>query len=94
MRGQSRPQHPPEAPQPILAMRDNEYKLIYLADDDRFEQFYLPTDPLELDNVFLHQGHLRSTWQIDLRRLAREGHEEQTEGLSEDVASRIKALGY
>lgn len=86
--------HPPEAPQPILAMRDNEYKLIFFADDDRFEQFYLPTDPLELDNVFLHQGHLRSTWQIDLRRLAREGHEEQTEGLSEDVASRIKALGY
>jgi len=94
MRGQSRPQHPPEAPQPILAMRDNEYKLIYFADDDRFEQFYLPTDPLELDNVSLHQGHLRSTWQIDLRRLATEGREEAADALHEDVASRIQALGY
>lgn len=94
MRGQCRPQHPPEAPQTTLAMRDSEYKLIYFAGDERFELFYLPTDPLELDNVFLHQGHLRSTWQIDLQRLAREGREEQFEGLSEDVASRIQALGY
>jgi arylsulfatase A-like enzyme len=86
--------HPPEAPQTILAMRDNEYKLIYFAGDDRFELYYLPTDPLELDNVFLHQGHLRTQWQVDLRRLASEGREAVAEELSADVASRIQALGY
>lgn len=86
--------HPPEAPQTILAMRDNEYKLIYFADDDRFEFFYLPTDPLELDNVFLHQGHLRSAWQIDLQRLAADYREVTESALDDDVASRIQALGY
>lgn len=86
--------HPPEAPQTILAMRDNEYKLIYFAGDDRFEFYYLPSDPLELDNVFLHQGHLRTQWQVDLRRLASESREAVADELSEDVASRIQALGY
>ncbi|MCA8979033.1 MAG: sulfatase [Planctomycetes bacterium] len=86
--------HPPEAPQTILAMRDSEYKLIYFAGDDRYELYYLPTDPLELDNVFLHQGHLRTQWQVDLHRLAAESRDAVADNFQADVASRIQALGY
>jgi len=84
--------HPPEAPQTILAMRDAKYKLLYFAGDDRFELYFLPTDPLELDNVFAHQGHLRTQWQLDLQDLAGKRHDAQE--LDGEIASRIKALGY
>ena len=84
--------HPPEAPQTILAMRDAKYKLLYFAGDDRFELYFLPTDPLELDNVFAHQGHLRTQWQLDLQDLA--GKRRDAQELDGEIASRIKALGY
>ncbi|MBL8858642.1 MAG: sulfatase [Planctomycetes bacterium] len=62
--------HPPESVSPILAMRDDRYKLVFVAREDRFEMYDVKSDTLESENIFPLQGHFRSTWQINLRRLA------------------------
>lgn len=60
---------PPEAPSRRVAMRDDRYKLIYDARDHRFEMFDLRVDTLEVENIFMLQGHLRIEWQSRLRQL-------------------------
>lgn len=62
--------HPPQAPSTVLAVRDERYKLVYTAGEDRFEMFDVKSDTLEMDNVFALQGHFRSKWQAQLRDLA------------------------
>lgn len=62
--------HPPQAPTTVLALRDERYKLVYFAGDDRFEMFDVKSDTLEMDNVFALQGHFRPKWQAQLRDLA------------------------
>jgi len=63
--------HPPEAPRDLFALRDERYKLIFDPSTEAFEMYRLGPDPLELDDVFAHQGHLRDDWQRRLRDLAR-----------------------
>ncbi len=53
----------------LYCMRDERYKLIYIANDNRFEMYDLAQDPSELDDVFRTQGHLRSEWQTELKTL-------------------------
>lgn len=55
-----------------FAMRDLQYKLIYTPSSagDTYELYRLSSDPLELDNVFSHQGDLRKEWQQELRSAA------------------------
>ncbi len=55
----------------VYCMRDERYKLIYFADENRFEMHDLAQDPSELDDVFRTQGHLRSEWQQELKTLLR-----------------------
>ncbi len=62
--------HPPQAPSSVLALRDERYKLVYTAGEDRFEMFDVKSDTLEMDNVFALQGHFRPKWQAQLRDLA------------------------
>lgn len=62
--------HPPEAPSSILARRDDRYKLLFVATENRFEMYDVKSDTLESENIFTLQGHFRSTWQTELRRLA------------------------
>lgn len=62
--------HPPEAPSTICAHRDDRYKLVYTAQEDRFEMYDVKSDTLEMENIFPLQGHFRSKWQLDLRALA------------------------
>lgn len=62
--------HPEGAPAPTLAMRDERYKLVYRANEDRFALYDLHADTLELDNLYDHRGHLRSSWQQRLRTMA------------------------
>lgn len=55
----------------LFAMRDARYKMIYEPSGiGHYELYRLSADPLELDNVFGHQGHLRKDWQGDLRMAA------------------------
>lgn len=65
--------HPPQAPSSVLALRDERYKLVYTAGDDRFEMYDVKSDTLEMDNVFVLQGHFRTKWQAQLRELAERG---------------------
>jgi arylsulfatase A-like enzyme len=62
--------HPPEAPSTICALRDDRYKLVYTAQEDRFEMYDVKSDTLEMENIFALQGHFRTKWQLDLRALA------------------------
>jgi hypothetical protein len=84
--------HPPEAPRALFALRDDDYKLVFDPGADSFEMFQLGPDPLELDDVFRHQGHLRETWELLLRRLASEV--EPLAGRSAELQQRLSALGY
>lgn len=84
--------HPPEAPRTLFAARDETYKLVFDPAADRFEMFRLGPDPLELDNVFGHQGHLRETWQLVLRRLA--GEVEPASVRTAEMQQKLSALGY
>ncbi len=61
---------PPEAPSKRIAIRDDRYKMIYDAGSRRYEMFDLRVDTLELENIFMLQGHLRMPWQSRLRQLA------------------------
>jgi arylsulfatase A-like enzyme len=84
--------HPPEATRTLFCARDDQYKLIFAPDTDEFELFRLGPDPLELDNVFSHQGHLRETWQKVLHKLAREVSPDHAR--AESTRAKLSALGY
>jgi arylsulfatase A-like enzyme len=62
--------HPPDAPNTMLSRRDDRYKLIYTAGEDRWTLYDLTSDTLEFDDVFEVQGHFRATWQQELGALA------------------------
>ena len=55
----------------LYALRDDRYKLVYFASENRFEMYDLAQDPTELDDVFRTQGHLRAEWQQRLKTLVR-----------------------
>lgn len=62
---------PPTAPHPLFAMRDCVYKLVYDPQNGgSYSMYRFASDPLELDDVFAHQGHLRREWQTQLRSVA------------------------
>ncbi len=62
--------HPPEAPSTIVARRDDRYKLVYIALEDRFEMYDVKGDTLEMDNLFELQGQFRPKWQDEMREIA------------------------
>lgn len=85
--------HRPQASRTLYCLRDQTYKLIYAPEQDEFEMYRLGPDPLELDNVFSHQGHLRNTWQEVLTRLAgRAGA--PAGGAAAPTDGKLTALGY
>lgn len=63
--------YPPATPGALFAMRDQRFKLIFDPQGTgNFELYRLSSDPLELENVFDVQGHLRQEWQAELRSVA------------------------
>lgn len=86
--------HPPEAPRELYALRDERFKLVYEAEDDRFLMYDLEADPGEERDVFETSGHLRRRWIDELRRLAEQPAREVTPALDPDVRARLEALGY
>lgn len=62
--------HPPEAPSSIVLHRDDRFKLVYVAEEDRFEMYDVKSDTLETFNIFDLQGHFRLAWQTELRNRA------------------------
>lgn len=62
--------HVPTTGTGIAARRDEVYKLVYVAGEDRYEMYDVKSDTLEMDNIHAIQGHFRTQWQADLRRRA------------------------
>jgi arylsulfatase A-like enzyme len=87
--------HPPEAPNSSFCVRDDRYKLVYTSGTARFALYDVLADTLEADDVFELQGHFRSAWQTDLKRLASASSHEvnQRMGLAEQRPAHLQSLG-
>lgn len=87
--------HPPEAPNSYFCVRDDRYKLVYSSSTARFALYDVLADTLEADDVFELQGHFRSAWQADLKRLASASSHEvnQRMGLAAERPAHLQSLG-
>jgi len=80
-----------------LAFRDEHFKLIYYADEERFELFDLDADPLELQDVFEERKGERAKWPEQLFKLYQRSQERAGLGNGDDREERekmLRALGY
>ncbi len=86
--------HRPEAKKNQLCLRDERFKMIYLADEERFLLYDLERDPCELEDVFAAREGERPAWAERLRALAR-ASAERTQGSIDEASQReLEALGY
>ncbi|MEX1024047.1 MAG: sulfatase [Planctomycetota bacterium] len=88
--------HTPESRANMLCLRDENRKLIYFADEDRFELFHLDSDPLEKHDLFAAHGGELVEWQKQLRQRSGEAlaARSETGDLSEAELEVLRALGY
>jgi arylsulfatase A-like enzyme len=88
--------HRPEAEHDLLGLRDEQFKLVYVADEDRFELYDLGEDPAERHDVFRERGAERSEWQTRLRDLAEQRRRGPATHRRDDAETResLRALGY
>jgi arylsulfatase A-like enzyme len=88
--------HRPEAFHDLLSLRDSDWKLIYVADEDRFQLFDLRADPGELKDVFAEHGGGFVEWQRQLREAAARSREHTLDmsGVDEATLERMRAIGY
>lgn len=88
--------HPPEAAHSMLCRRDERYKLVFTAGENKWELFDVTSDTLEADNIFEVQGHFRSNWQSELRQLALNSPQAANArmGMTGKRPEYLKALGY
>ncbi|MSR63173.1 MAG: hypothetical protein EXS08_12085 [Planctomycetes bacterium] len=80
-----------------LAFRDERFKLIYYADEERFELYDLEQDPLELTDVFAERKGERAAWPEQLFKLYQHSQERTGLGNGDDREERekmLRALGY
>ncbi|MFT5690131.1 MAG: arylsulfatase A-like enzyme [Planctomycetota bacterium] len=88
--------HKPEAPQDRLSLFDGTLRMVYIADEDRFQLFDLDLDPREKNDVFAARGDERPEWPERLRLIAQQAARIASEGNGPDIdrASVLRALGY
>ena len=89
--------HKPEAKKNQIALRDGEFKMIYFADEDRFEMFDLGADPGELTDVFATHSSRRKDWPEKLVKLYEQSQVPAgatDAGHGEVDPALLKALGY
>lgn len=78
----------------IYCARDGKYKLIYYANDKRFEMFDLERDPGEIGDVFAERGGERGEWQDTLKALAAQNLRDGEREVDPAARARLEALGY
>ena len=83
-----------EAPQDLVALRDERYKLIYRVRDDAFEMYDLERDPGELQDVFDELGDARASWQSQLRQMGARHRVLELGELDPETQAMLEALGY
>jgi arylsulfatase A-like enzyme len=84
----------PQAVQTKVSLRDERYKLIYVADEERFLMYDLQRDPRERVDVFAERGQERGARLEILEDVARRGSNRAVEPLTESVLDDLEALGY
>jgi len=88
----------PEAHDDLVSLRDGAFKLIYHADEDRFEMFDLAADPGERVDVFAQRRAERPDWEHRLRTAAAQATAVEAVSepgtLDEATIEDLKALGY
>jgi len=80
---------------PLFALRDTRFLLIYNGARDQFSMFDLLTDPAEKTDVFAEQGGQRAEWQQLLKDIAagKIGTTADSVG-GEEMQERLGGLGY
>jgi len=89
--------HKPEAKKNQIALRDAEFKMIYFADEERFELYDLTADPGETTDVYASQSSRRKDWPEQLVALYAQSQVTAAageEGHGEVDPALLKALGY
>jgi arylsulfatase A-like enzyme len=88
--------HRPEALHDLLSLRDARWKLIYVADQDRFQLYDLEKDPGEKRDVFKAEGKRFAAWQERLRDAAEVAKDStlDMDGIDPAVLEQMRAIGY
>jgi arylsulfatase A-like enzyme len=87
--------HRPEALHDLVSLRDERYKLVLVADEDRFELYDLQEDPLEQRDLFFARDDFRPAWQEQLRGIAERARAKAVWGeVDEATARMLESLGY
>ena len=86
----------PEARSDQLCLRDEQFKMIYDADEDHFELYDLESDPGELKNVYSTRSSERADWAKRLKSLAEASKKRAESGYTDDASKQadLEALGY
>ena len=83
----------PVAPEDVVTLRDDAYKMIYTPSTDTFEMFDVRADPGEKEDVFESARGEREAWVQRLRDIANGVHAVERD-LSPEELQRLQALGY
>lgn len=89
--------HRPEAKKNQIALRDGEFKLIYFADEERFELYDLVADPGEANDIYATHSSRRKDWPEKLVALYAQSQvptDTSEAGHGEVDPALLKALGY
>jgi arylsulfatase A-like enzyme len=89
--------HRPEAEKNQIALRDAQYKLIYFADEQRFELYDLAADPGELNDVYATHSGRRPDWPeklVALYELSTVPATDGPDGQGQMDPAMLRALGY
>jgi arylsulfatase A-like enzyme len=79
------------------SIRTNEYKLIYIGDEDKYELYNLKNDPEELNNLVDIEKEKFEFLKVRLnkwRKYALPGQEEKDKILDEETRKKLRSLGY
>lgn len=86
--------HKPEAAMDKVSLRNEELKLIYYVDEERFVMYDLREDPEELVDVFAERGAEVSEWCERLKSIGALSADRESGPVDEDVQRNLEALGY
>lgn len=78
----------------LFCARDEQYKLIYVPSEDRFEMYDVAKDPLELGDIYATAGRERWEWTDMLRALAARTRRDGERQIDPESRARLDALGY
>ncbi|MEW6072761.1 MAG: sulfatase [Planctomycetota bacterium] len=89
--------HTPQAHWDLVGLRDERFKMIYIADREVYVMYDLVNDPQELEDVFSRCGQERAAWIDRLPALAAAAASHRDRGdmaVDAETNEMLRALGY